>query len=69
MIYYKFKVLEALNQAGYSTYRLRKEHIIGESSIQRLRDNSPVNIETLNTLCELLGLQPGDIIGYKKEEV
>ena len=32
-IRYKLDILEALKQAGYSTYRLRKEKILGERVI------------------------------------
>ena len=36
-IKYKIDILAALKEKGYSTYRLRKEKLIGEATIQQLR--------------------------------
>lgn len=69
MIYYKINVLEALKAAGYSAYKLREEQLMGQGTITCLRSGKMIRPESLDTICELLGLQPGDIIGYKKEEV
>ena len=35
-IIYKIDILEELNNIGYSTYKIRKEKILGESTIQKL---------------------------------
>ena len=61
---YNIDVLEALKQNGYSTYRLRKEKLLGESTLQKLRHGLPVSCENIETLCRLLHCQPGDIIRY-----
>ena len=61
---YKFNVLASLKDAGYSTYRLRNEKILGESPIQQLRDGIIVTWENLNTICKCLNCQPGDILEY-----
>lgn len=67
MLRYKIDVLEALKNNGYSSYKLRKERLIGEAQIQKIRDNELVSKETLNTLCKLLHCQPGDLIEYIEE--
>lgn len=67
-IKYKINVLSALKDKGYSTYRLRKEKIIGERVIQQLRDEDPISWEVLTRLCSLLDCQPGDILVYANEE-
>lgn len=59
-------ILSKLKEAGYSAYRLRKEKLIPESTIQRIRRNEPINTETLDVICELTGLQPGDLLRHKK---
>ena len=61
---YNIDVLEALKQNGYSTYRIRKEKLIGESTLQKIRQGLPVSLENIETLCRLLHCQPGDIIRY-----
>ena len=37
MIVCKIDVLAALKSAGYSSYRLRKEKIMGEATMQKIR--------------------------------
>ena len=65
-IRYKLDVLEALKQAGYSTYRLRKEKILGERVIQQLRNGEIVSWKTIETICDILNCQPGDLVEYQK---
>lgn len=62
MIIYK-NVLQQLKNKGYSTYRLRRDKIMGESKIQNIRNNK-IDISTVNQLCKLLDCQPSDIIEY-----
>lgn len=64
MIRIKIDVLPRLKENGYSTYKLRKDGILSESTIQKLRERKVVSFETLDWLCGTLDLQPGDIIEY-----
>lgn len=64
---YKTDVLAALNAKGYTTYRLRKERLLSESTVQKLRTGQGVSWDNLETLCQLLACQPGDILEYKEE--
>lgn len=66
-IIYKIDILEALKKAGYTTYRLRNEKIIGERVIQQLRQKELVSWKTIETVCSLLGCQPGDLVEYIPE--
>ena len=68
MIVYKVDVLEMLKNAGYSSYRLRKEKIIGESMMQKIRSGELMSWETLSRVCDLLNCQPGDIWEFIKEK-
>ncbi len=67
MIIYKINVLEALKEKGFSTYQLRKDKLIGESAIAKLRDSEMVGIKTIDTLCGLLSCGVGDILEYRTE--
>ncbi|WP_370813353.1 helix-turn-helix domain-containing protein [Butyricicoccus pullicaecorum] len=64
MIRYRFDILEALKEAGYSTYRLRKEKIMGEALIQKIRHGEAITFDRLSWLCQVLGCQPGDLMEY-----
>lgn len=66
-IQYKINVISALKNAGYSTYRLRKEKLLGEATIQKFRKNELVSWENITTICRLLNCQPGDIVEYISE--
>ena len=66
-IEYKINVLQALKDAGYNTNKIRKEKIMGESMLQKLREGQMVSWATLETICELLDCQPADLIEYVKE--
>jgi putative transcriptional regulator len=70
VIRYRLDVLEALKTAGWSTYRLgsKGEKVIGERTIQVLREGRPVSFEILARLCLLLHCQPGDILEYVPDE-
>lgn len=64
-MHYKIDMLSALKEAGYTTYRIRKDKLLSESTVQKLRNNEPVSWENIETLCKLLKCQPGDIIEYQ----
>lgn len=66
---YKIDVLAALKKTGYSTYRLRKEKLLGESVLQQIRDGTPASWPNIGRICELLGCQPGDILEYEQEDM
>lgn len=64
MLVYKINVLESLKESGYNSTRILKEGLISQSAMQRLRKNEMIGIKTLEKLCELLDMQPGNIIKY-----
>ena len=66
-IIYKVDVLAKLKDAGYNTNRIRKDKIMGESMLQKIRSGQMVSWATMETLCELLDCQPSDLIEYVKE--
>ncbi len=67
-ITYKINVLAELKEKGYPTTVLRKEKILGESAIQRLRHRQSVSYTVLARVCKLLNCQPGDILEYVDDE-
>lgn len=64
---YKIDVLKALKEAGYTSTRIRKEKIIGEATMQRLRHKQSVSFEVLAKLCQLLNCNIGDILVYNSD--
>ena len=68
MLRYKVDILKELKEKDYTSYRLRKDKLIGESQIQKIRKGELASKETLNTICKLLQCQPGDILEYVEDE-
>lgn len=66
-IKYKTDVLEALKGKGFTTYRIRKEKLLAESTVQALRRGDPVSFENLGRVCQMLGCQPGDLLEYSEQ--
>ena len=64
---YKINVLEALKEKGYTTYALRKEKLLSESTIQKLRVGEGIAWDNLETLCKLLDCDISDLLEYIKE--
>ncbi len=63
-IVYKIDVLDALKEKGYNTGKIRKDKIMGEAMLQKIREGQMVSWATLETLCRLLECQPGDLVEY-----
>ena len=66
-IRYKIDVIAALKEAGYSTYKIRKEKILAESTLQAFRAGQLVSWENVDRVCKLLQCQPGDLLEYVEE--
>lgn len=64
---FKIDVLEALKAKGYTTYTLRKENILSQSTLQKLREGKGLSWENIERICGLLECQPGDLMEYIKE--
>ena len=65
---FKVDILAALKEKGITTYQIRKEKLLSESTVQKLRAGIGVSWENLETLCRLLDCQPYDLIEYKKDK-
>ena len=64
---YKVDVIAALKEAGYNTSTIRKEKIMGEAMLQKIRKGEMVSWSIFEKLCDLLDCQPADLIEYAKE--
>lgn len=68
MLVYKIDVLYTLKESGYNSTRILKENLISQSAVQKIRKNEMVGIKTIEKLCELLDMQPGNIIKYVEKK-
>ena len=65
---FKIDILTALKDKGYTSYRIRQEKILSESTLQKIRSGSGISWDTIETLCRLLDCQPSDLMEYIKED-
>ena len=64
---FKINVLQALKDKGYSTYRIKNDKLLSQSTLQKLRERKPVSWENIETFCRLLEIQPGELLEYNPD--
>lgn len=63
MLKYRINVLDELKKKGYTTTRLRKDKILGESTLTRLREGkTSISCDSIGVICSMLRCQPSDIL-------
>lgn len=68
MFKFKIDIIELLKKNGYNTTRIRKEKLIGEKTMQDMKRGIVPGIKTLETLCKILDMQPGNLIKFVPDE-
>lgn len=63
-IRYKIDIVKALTDSGYVLQELRRQHKISESTLQKIRNGELITLKSLEVICELLDMQPADLIEY-----
>lgn len=59
------KLFTLLKEKGYSSYRIRKEKLIGQGTLTAMKNGTGgLEHRTVARLCEILDCQPGDIMEY-----
>ena len=70
MIRYKVgvNVLEMLKNAGYTSYRIARENVLGQSTLQKFRVGKLPSWNELDKVCTLCNCDPWDILEFVREE-
>ena len=63
-IRYRIDIVKALTDSGYVLQELRRQHKISESTLQKIRNGELITLKSLEVICELLDMQPADLIEY-----
>ena len=64
MIRWKVDIMAKLKEAGYTTYKIRKENLMGQQMLVKIRDGGLPSWATIDNICEWLHCQPGDLIEH-----
>ncbi len=62
------KLLALLAEKGYTSYRIRKENIIGQGTLTAIKNGTGgLDHRSIAKLCRVLDCQPGDLMEYVKD--
>lgn len=53
-----------MEEKGLTTYKIRQEKIISESTLQNIRNGKRITTDSIAALCSALNCQPGDLLEY-----
>lgn len=62
MIHYKIDIMKELSNRGYTRKKLRENKMLSETTMQNIKHQKNITIETINIICLILRCQPSDII-------
>ncbi len=63
------KLFKLLEEKGISTYKIRKENIISQGALTKMKNGEGnIDTRTLERLCKVLKCQPNDIMEYVEED-
>lgn len=62
------KLMDMMKEKGLTTYKIRKEKIISEGTLQNIRSGKSITTDSIASLCAALDCQPGDILEYVEDE-
>ncbi len=60
-------ILQRLSESGYNSYRIRREKLLPEGTMTRLRNGAPITTITIDTICRLCQCQPADLITWQPD--
>lgn len=64
MIVYK-DILSKLSEAGYNTTIIRKEKILSESTLTKIRNNEPIRLDSLEVISKLTNEPVENLVEFK----
>lgn len=67
MLKYRFNVGDALERAGFNTYKAKTSGLLSQDTLKKIRnEDTNINLKSLNNLCLILDMQPKDILIYEE---
>ena len=68
MIKFKFDVSQALATAGMTSYKAQKTGVLSQDTWRKIKNNNAnISMESLNSICAILHMQPEHLIYYEKD--
>lgn len=55
------EIIKKLNSRGFTSYEIKKRGLMSQGTLQKLKNNGNVTLETINSICCMLRCDIGDI--------
>ncbi len=62
------KLLKIFEEKNITSYVVKRDKIIGQASWKKIHEGGHIDTRTINSLCQYLDCQPGDILEYIPDE-
>lgn len=63
-----YKLLDMLNRRGMTREELRIKAGLASGTMTKISKQEPVNLKTIDAICKVLQVQPGDLLQYDDME-
>lgn len=69
MLKYKFNVGDALERAGFNTYKAKTSGVLSQDTLKKIKkEDTNISLKAINSLCMILDMQPKDILVYEETD-
>jgi len=68
MIKVKIDLLAALKEKGVTSYTCKENGLIGQRTLTQIKRGMVPGLKTIDTICEILKCQPGDLLEWVPDE-
>ena len=69
MLKYKINVYDALQRAGFNTYKAKTSGLISQNTLYKLKkEDTSITLGAINSICNILDLQPKDLLEFVQTE-
>ena len=69
MLKYKIDVYDALKRKGFTTYKAKTTILLSQNTLNKIKnEDTAITLKALNAVCNILEMQPGQILEYVRDE-
>lgn len=69
MLKYKIDVYDALKRKGFTTYKAKTTNLLSQSTLNKIKnEDTAITLKALNAVCNILEMQPGQLLEYVRDE-
>lgn len=65
MYRYKIDVVKALSNKGFTSYKIKKDKLLSQGTLKKLKEGGNITLETLDAVCCMLRMDIEEVIEIK----